>query len=84
MTPESIPLLSLAAAVIGGIFGAWVGVKVTIVRLETQMEDVRKRVDVIHKRLHRHNDTILIHDMEIEQAYVKLDMGRVRRQAVQE
>lgn len=75
-----IPLLSL----IGGIFGAWVGVKVNIVRLETQMEDVRKRVDGIHKRLHRHNDTILIHDMEIEQAFEKLDLSRIRRQQVQE
>lgn len=75
-----IPLLSL----MGGIFGAWVGVKVNIVKLETQMEDVRTRLDGVHKRLHRHNDTILIHDMEIETALAKLDVARIRRQQVQE
>lgn len=84
MTPELIPVLSLLAAVVGGIFGGWVGVKVAIVRLETQMEDVRTRVDGIHKRMHRHNDTLLIHDGEIEQAFNKLELRRVRRQQVLE
>jgi hypothetical protein len=84
VTPELIPVLSLLAAVLGGIFGAWVGVKTTIVRLETQMEDVRARVEGIHKRLHRHNDTLLIHDGEIEQALNKLEIKRLRRQTVLE
>lgn len=78
--PFLIPLLSL----IGGIFGAWVGVKVNIVRLETQMENVRERMESLHKRSHRYANDLLIHDMEIERALVKLDIPRVRRQQVQE
>lgn len=75
-----LPLLSL----IGGIFGAWVGVKVNIVRLETQMETVRERMESLHKRSHRYSNDLLIHDMEIERALLKLDIPRVRRQQVQE
>lgn len=75
-----VPVLSL----LGGVAGAWVGVKVNIVRLETQMEAVQERVESTHKRMHRHNDTILIHDMEIEQALAQLDIPRIRRQQVQE
>jgi len=75
-----LPILSL----LGGIAGAWVGVKVNIVRLETQMEDVRERLESARSRLHRHNNDLLIHDMEIETALTKLDIPRVRRQAVQE
>lgn len=84
MNAELIPVLSLLAAVAGGIFGAWVGVKVALVRLETQMEEARKSLEIARSRLHRHNDTILIHDMEIEMALDKLEIPRIRRQAVQE
>lgn len=75
-----LPILSL----LGGIAGAWVGVKVNIVRLETQMEDVRERLENARTRLHRHSNDLLIHDMEIETALVRLDIPRVRRQQVQE
>lgn len=74
-----IPLASL----IGGIFGAWVGVKVNIVRLETQMQGVLKSLGSAKRRLSRHNDTLLVHDIEIESVLTKLEMPRVRRQNVQ-
>jgi hypothetical protein len=75
-----VPFLSL----VGGIAGAWVGVKVNITRLETKMEMVEERLESVHKRTHRHSNDLLIHDMEIEQALGKLDLPRVRRQQVQE
>ena len=75
-----IPLLSL----IGGIFGAWAGVKIAVVKLETKMEMVETRLGDLHKRSHRYANDLLIHDMEIERALVKLDIPRVRRQQVQE
>lgn len=71
-----IPLLSL----IGGIFGAWVGVKVNITRLETKMEMVETRLDVLQKRSHRYANDLLVHDVEIESALVKLSIPRARRQ----
>lgn len=84
MTPELIPILSLVAAVAGGIFGGWVGVKVAVVRLETKMDMAEDRLEVLHKRSHRYSNDLLIHDMEIEQAFGKLEIPRVRRQTVQE
>jgi len=84
MTPEMIPVLSLLAAVIGGVFGAYVGVKVNIVKLETKMEMVEERLEGVHKRSHRHNNDLLIHDMEIQSVFEKLEMDRVRRQQVLE
>lgn len=75
-----IPGLTLICGLAGGFAGA----RSAIVRLETQMEDVRKRLDTLHGRSHRHANDLLVHDMEIEQALAKLDIPRVRRQAVQE
>lgn len=48
------------------------------------MLDVLKQVDKLGARSHRHNDTLLVHDMEIEAVLARLDIPRVRRQAVQE
>lgn len=75
-----IPGLTLICGLAGGFAGA----RSAIVRLETQMEDVRKRLESLGVRSHRHNDTLLVHDMEIEAVLAKLDIPRVRRQVVQE
>lgn len=75
-----IPAMTLAA----GLAGGYAGARGAIVRLETQMKEVRERLEVIGIRSHRHNDTLLVHDMEIELALTKLQIPRVRRQMVQE
>lgn len=80
MTDLLIPGLTLICGLAGGFAGA----RSAIVRLETQMEDVRKRMDQMGGRVHRHTNDLLIHDMEIELALTKLEIPRVRRQAVQE
>lgn len=67
-----------------GLAGGFAGARGAIVRLETQMLDVLKQVDKLGARSHRHNDTLLVHDMEIEAVLARLDIPRVRRQAVQE
>lgn len=74
-----IPALTLAA----GLSGGYAGARGAIVRLETQMKEVRERLEIIGVRSHRHNDTLLVHDIEIEQALNKLQIPRVRRQAIQ-
>lgn len=79
-----VDLLIPGLTLICGLAGGFAGARSAIVRLETQMEDVRKRLDILHARSHRHANDLLIHDMEIEQALLKLDIPRVRRQAVQE
>lgn len=76
-------LLIPGLTLICGLAGGFAGARSAIVRLETQMEDVRKRLESLDQRSHRHNDTLLVHDMEIEAALTKLDIPRVRRQLVQ-
>lgn len=80
MTDLLIPGLTLICGLAGGFAGA----RGAIVRLETQMAEVLKRVDVLGKRSHRHNDDLLIHDNELEAIMAKLEIPRVRRQRVLE
>lgn len=80
MTDFLIPALTLVCGLAGGFAGA----RGAIVRLETQMKEVRDKLEILGVRSHRHNDTLLVHDMEIELALTKLDIPRVRRQMVQE
>lgn len=76
-------LLIPGLTLICGLAGGFAGARSAIVRLETQMEDVRKRLESLDQRSHRHNDTLLVHDIEIEAVLTKLDIPRVRRQLVQ-
>lgn len=75
-----IPVLTFASGVAGGFAGA----RGAIVRLETQMEDVRRRQESMSGKLNRHNDDLLVHDMELEGALLKLGLARARRQRLQE
>lgn len=75
-----IPGLTLICGVAGGFAGA----RGAIVRLETQMKDVRERLEMMGIRSHRHNDTLLVHDAEIDLALTKLGIPRLRRQSMLE
>lgn len=75
-----IPVLTFMSGIAGGFMGA----RGAQIRLETQMVDVRERIDAMHKRVSRHNDDLLVHDMELETALAKLDVPRVRRQRLPE
>jgi len=79
MTDLLIPGLTLICGLAGGFAGA----RGAVVRLETQMLEMRKRMDTAEGRVHRHGSDLLVHDMEIELALTKLDIPRVRRQTVQ-
>ena len=75
-----IPVLTFVSGIAGGFMGA----RGAIVRLETQMADARTGLEQLHRRVSRHNDDLLVHDMELEAALAKLDIPRVRRQRIQE
>jgi len=79
MTDLLIPGLTLICGLAGGFAGA----RGAVVRLETQMLDMRKRMDAVEARTQRHSNDLLVHDMEIELALTKLDIPRVRRQSMQ-
>jgi hypothetical protein len=66
-----------------GLAGGFAGARGAIVRLETQMDEVRKRLEALGTRMHRHNDDLLIHDMELETVLAKLDIPRARRQRLE-
>lgn len=76
-------LLIPGLTLICGLAGGFAGARGAIVRLETQMEEVRKRLEGLGTKMHRHNDDLLIHDMELEAVLAKLDMPRARRQRLE-
>lgn len=75
--PPWLPALIASAA--GAGFASYIGVKVALTELRVQMADVREWVKELRKRVHTHNDTILIHDGEIAEIMRKLDMQRIPR-----
>lgn len=70
------PLISLFASGLGG----WIGVRIAVTRLETQMVRVIADVDRHSRELGRHAEDLTIHDMELEQVLNHLDMKRAPRQ----
>lgn len=72
-----------AMTLIAGLSGGYAGARGAIVRLETQMIDIRKRMDQAESHVTLYGRDLLVHDMEIELALTELGIPRVRRQAVQ-
>jgi hypothetical protein len=70
---------SAAIALVSAGLGGFIGVKMSVTRLQTQMESVLERLKTLGERSHDHNDVILIHDGEIAEIMRKLDMDRVPR-----
>jgi hypothetical protein len=68
--PWLIPVISLA----GSAVMSYVGVRIVVTRLETQMDDVRDWVKDLRKRAHEANDALLIHDGEIEELMRRLNV----------
>jgi hypothetical protein len=69
---------------LGGLVGAWVAVKVNVVRLQTQMELVLKDVATNKIRIAQHNEDLLTHDMELEHVLDALKLKRARRQPLRD
>ena len=78
--PWLIPVLTFLSGVAGGFMGA----RGAIIRLETQMVDVREGLKKLNDKVSRHNDDLLVHDMELETVLTKLDIPRIRRQRLPE
>jgi hypothetical protein len=73
-----IPVLTF----ISGICGGFIGARVSIVRLETQMATVLEWKGKMARLTHNLNEDVLVHDLEIEQLSRKVNVERIRRQAV--
>lgn len=59
---EWIPVI---LTVVGSVSGAWLGVKLTVTRLETQMLMVLKEIESLRDDRHRHAGFITEHEMRI-------------------
>lgn len=75
-----LPLGSLLIGLVSGLFGAYIGVKVGMTRLEIHVEDNRTSISKLDRESAKYNEDLLIHDLELEDVMRSLDLPRKRRQ----
>jgi hypothetical protein len=78
--PWVIPLTSLIIGLAGGGMGAYIGMRIGLVRLEVYMEDAKTRLDQHSASIAKYNEDLLIHDLELEDIMRDLTIPRKRRQ----
>jgi hypothetical protein len=82
--PALYPVLSLICGVGGGALGAWIGVTVKITRLETRMGRALSDIRELDRDSARHNEDLLVHDMELNLALKALKIPRQTRQRLRD
>lgn len=84
--PENayIPIISLFVGIFGGALGAWVGVKMSIARLEFWKEMTDGKIKELSRNSDLHHDDLMAHDFEIGNALSKLVIPRVTRQRIRD
>lgn len=70
------PLVSLFCSGLG----AWVGVKVSVTRLEVEMKQALTSLHRLDREVALHGEDLQAHDLEIGQALDTLKLKRARRQ----
>jgi hypothetical protein len=75
-----LPLVSMVIGLVSGLFGAYVGIKVGLTKLEIHVSDNRTDIEKLQKESVKYNEDILIHDLELEDVMRNLDIKRKRRQ----
>lgn len=75
-----IPILTF----LSGVAGGFVGARVPVVRLETQMADVLKWKEGIQTRVGNHNEDLFTHDVELQQLMAAANLPRVSRQRLRD
>lgn len=70
------PILTVLASAIG----SWAAVKVSVARLEVQMDRAIKDIAANRQEIDILTDDSRVHDVELENVLNKLQLSRVRRQ----
>lgn len=76
-----LPVISIVIGLVSGVFGAYMGIKIGIARLEIHVEDNRKDIDQLNRESAKYNEDILMHDIELEDVMRNLQIPRKRRQS---
>jgi hypothetical protein len=72
--------LSFVIGIIGGIFGAYVGMKVGIAKLEIWREITQDAIDGLQKDVRSLNEDSLMHDLELAGLLRAANQPRAMRQ----
>jgi hypothetical protein len=84
MSSEWGPIFSagvgLLSGLIGGLAGAFMGLKLAQVRLEVWKEYTDKSINALVTTSANHNEDIRVHDQELDGIHEKLGMRRYVRQ----
>lgn len=84
MSPEIVNviflILSFIVGIVGGVFGAYVGMKVGIAKLETWREITQDAIHSLQGDVRVLNDDSLIHDLEIADLLYLAKIPRKTRQ----
>lgn len=75
-----LPLISMVIGLVSGLFGAYVGIKVGLTKLEIHVTDNRNDIEKLQKESAKYNEDLLVHDLELEDVMRNLDLKRKRRQ----
>lgn len=75
-----LPLVSMVIGLVSGIFGAYVGIKVGLAKLEIHVADNRTDIEKLQKESAKYNEDLLIHDLELEDVMRTTGLKRKRRQ----
>lgn len=80
MAQWAIPILSAVIGLMSGIFGAYVGIKVGLARLEVHVEGNKEDIAKLQSESVKYNEDLLMHDLELSDVMRSLDLPRKRRQ----
>jgi len=84
MNPSIFPLFQLAASLAIGLgsgwLGAWMGLRIAVVKLEMRQTVDSAAITRLAVDVSAHRDDLLFHDVEIGELYRDAGKERVRRQ----
>jgi len=81
MVPDWVPyIVSPTVGLIGGIIGSWMGIKISLVRLEVKVDIHDKAINRLTGDAAKVNEDILVFDGELEQLMSRNNLRRINRQ----
>ena len=81
MVPDWVPyIVSPSVGWVGGFIGSWMGIKISLVRLEVKVDIHDKAINRLTGDVAKVNEDILVFDGELEQLMSRANLRRINRQ----